>query len=295
MKHTFILPALVTAACLGFGCSAANVVVVRGDTPADHNEAKAVMVVTVFAQAEEIYHRNDYNKDGVLEYAQVLAGRTDDFKRMKVEPVKIEKPSDAEKAKIDTLIKTLNDDNFTTREKAMTDLVAFGSKAYEQAAAAAKNSADAEAAQRCKKIVETIDEAGAAVPQIKLNYHFGLIGSDGRNELMLLAKPIGAAECPAGCDPADSTPSDGYLFRVLTRQGDAATGGKRNYIVSDHMTLGYGMLAFPSDYGTTGKKCFMINSNGTIFQRDFGSKAATEKFVKTCVEFNPTPEWTPTE
>jgi hypothetical protein len=39
----------------------------------------------------------------------------------------------------------------------------------------------------------------------------------------------------------------------------------------------------------------MINGNGTIFERDFGSKEKTEAFAKDCIEFNPEIEWKPAE
>jgi hypothetical protein len=287
MKRALIgMSSTVIALMLSTACLSARA---ADEIPA--NEKAAMAATVAFAEGEEIYHRTDYNRDGVLEYAQVLGGRAEDFKRMHTEPVKVEKPSDDDKVKIEKLIKTLNDDDFGTREKAMTELQAFGSKAYEQAGTAAKNSADAEVTQRCKKLVQSIEDAGAPAPQIKLAYQFGLLGSNGQAELALIDKPLAAAECAAGCDPGQSTPRKGYFFRVLTRQGEAATGGKRDYIVNGHMTLGYGLLAFPADYGTTGKRCFMINSNGTIFERDFGSKKATDDFVKSCVEFNPTGEW----
>jgi hypothetical protein len=38
------------------------------------NETAAIAACKAFAEAEEIYHRTDYNHDGVLEYAQFLHG-----------------------------------------------------------------------------------------------------------------------------------------------------------------------------------------------------------------------------
>src|ERR1700710_1510378 len=39
------------------------------------NETAAVAACKAFATAEDIYRRTDYNKDGVLEYAQRLKGK----------------------------------------------------------------------------------------------------------------------------------------------------------------------------------------------------------------------------
>ena len=38
------------------------------------NQTAAAAACKAFAEAEEIYHRTDYNHDGVLEYAQTLSG-----------------------------------------------------------------------------------------------------------------------------------------------------------------------------------------------------------------------------
>src|ERR1035437_1735661 len=38
------------------------------------NEVAAVAACKAFCTAEDIYRRTDYNKDGVLEYAQALSG-----------------------------------------------------------------------------------------------------------------------------------------------------------------------------------------------------------------------------
>ena len=38
------------------------------------NETAAIAACKAFSEAQEIYHRTDYNKDGILEYAQFLHG-----------------------------------------------------------------------------------------------------------------------------------------------------------------------------------------------------------------------------
>ncbi len=264
----------------------------NANAPANEpNEVAAMAYCRAFAEAEEIYHRTDYMREGVLQYAQVLAGRAEDFKRIRSEPLKIDPPSADEQKKIETLIKALDDDDFAAREKATTELMALGAKAYPQVQKALASASEGEVAQRGRRIVDKINEANATPPKVKVKYRFGLLGSNGGGELALIDRRLAGAECAAGCDPSQSNPAGGYFFRVLTRQGEAATGGKRDYIVGDKMTLGYALLAFPAAYGATGKKCFMINNNGTTFERDFGSKEATDAFVKDCIEFNPTKEW----
>ena len=261
----------------------------------DPNEAAAIASCVAFAEAEEIYHRADYQRCGVLQFAQVLAGRAQDFKRMPAPQLKVDPLNADEQTQVDKLITLLDDDSFAVREKASAELAVLGLKVYEPIRKIAAALPDGEVAQRCKRIIEKIGDDNSGSPVVKLRYQFGLLGSNGGDELSLIDRTLAAAECAAGCDPAQSTPRSGYLFRVLTRQGEAATGGKKDYMSGGMMTTGYALLAFPADYAKAGKKCFMINNNGTVFQRDFGSKEATDAFAKSCIEFNPTPEWKPAQ
>ena len=256
------------------------------------NETAAANCCKAFAEAEEIYHRTDYQGAGILQYAQCLHGGREAPPAPPIDPSKAPKPTEEEKKTIAKLISAMQDDDFAAREKAFNELKALGAKAYDQLVAGQKLEKDPEVIQRCKKLAQAVNDA--LTPRPKIDMKYGLLGS-GQDELALIDKSFGEAECAAGADPAKITPKAGYLFRVLTRQGPAAVGSKRDYIIEGHMTLGYALLAFPKEYGVTGGKCFMINGNGTIFERDFGSKEKTEAFAKDCIEFNPEIEWKPTE
>lgn len=157
------------------------------------NETAAVAACKFFCESEEIYHRTDYDADGVLEYAQSLKG-----------------------------------DNSLVEKKA------------------------------------------------------------GANDLALVDKSFADAEG----EPGKAKPKAGYCFKVL-KQGAAATGGARDYVIKDHMTLGYALIAYPAEYGKTGKHCFIVNNSGTIFQRDLGPE--THAIVEKMTEFNPDKGWEPAE
>jgi hypothetical protein len=49
-----------------------------------------------------------------------------------------------------------------------------------------------------------------------------------------------------------STPFYGYSFRVLTTQGVAAKGGAKDYVVNGEMSGGFGLIAYPAEYGRSG-------------------------------------------
>jgi hypothetical protein len=111
----------------------------------------------------------------------------------------------------------------------------------------------------------------------------------GAGDLALIDKTFANAEGPPGCVP----PKYGYVFKVLTAQGPAATGGARNYISNGNMTLGYALVACPGVYDVTGRDTFMISNNGTIFQKDLGPD--TPKIVWAMTEFNPDTTWAAAE
>jgi prepilin-type N-terminal cleavage/methylation domain-containing protein len=173
------------------------------------NETAAAASCKAFAEAEEIYHRTDYNHDGVLEYATVLHGNN--------------------------------------------------------------------------SLLES---------------------TSGLGDLALIDKSFGLAEGDQGGGANPAVPKAGYVFSLLTGQGVAATGGLRCYVtpavppqVAPHMTLGYALSAIAAAYDGTGRDAFIINNNGTIFQKDRTSSVPGHETV-----FNPdtttgtaTGGWTPAD
>lgn len=85
------------------------------------------------------------------------------------------------------------------------------------------------------------------------------------------------------------TPYRGYLFHVLTRQGNDAPGGAKNYIVNGKMTEGFAFAAYPADYRSSGVMTFIVNQDGTVYQKDLGKK--TEALGKAMKEYNPDSSW----
>jgi hypothetical protein len=86
---------------------------------------------------------------------------------------------------------------------------------------------------------------------------------------------------------------DGYTFRILTRQGDAAPGGAKSYIVNGKMTGGFAILATPVKYGKTGIMTFITGRDGVIYERDLGPDSY--KIASLIEKFDPTEDWTPVE
>jgi hypothetical protein len=100
------------------------------------------------------------------------------------------------------------------------------------------------------------------------------------------------AEGYGGADqqtPGQSQPYHGYFYRILERQGPAAPGGQRNYLVDGHMTGGFALLAFPAKYGDSGVTTFIVNQDGLVFEKDLGRETAA--LAAAIVEFNPDRTW----
>jgi hypothetical protein len=65
-------------------------------------------------------------------------------------------------------------------------------------------------------------------------------------------------------------PYHGYVFKILTAQGNNATGGARDYIVNGRMIGGFALVAAPAEYGNSGVMTFIVNHDGVVFQKDLG-------------------------
>jgi|GEM_PF-1902733 len=162
-----------------------------GNGSIDANEKAAAAACHAFAEAQEIYRRTDYDKDGVLEYAQALKG-----------------------------------DNSLLENKA------------------------------------------------------------GQADIALIDADMAAAEG----NPDGKANYAGYRFKVLKGQEETPTDPKRSYIVKDNMTLGYALVAYPAQYGTSGKKTLQINTTGTVYARDMGADTAAK--VAKLESFSIDKSWT---
>jgi hypothetical protein len=97
----------------------------------------------------------------------------------------------------------------------------------------------------------------------------------------------------AGYTSADDKPQpfDGYYFLILTKQGDKAKGGAKDYIVNGKMTGGFAILAYPVEYRNSGIMTFVVGKDGVVYQKDLGEKTAD--VAAALGEYNPDDGWTP--
>jgi hypothetical protein len=86
------------------------------------------------------------------------------------------------------------------------------------------------------------------------------------------------------------TPYHGYLFRILTSQGTNAVGGSYDYIVRGQMIAGFGLVAYPAQYGASGVMTFIVNHDGVVYEKDLGPDTPAVAAVMS--SFDPDPSWT---
>jgi hypothetical protein len=85
-------------------------------------------------------------------------------------------------------------------------------------------------------------------------------------------------------------PFHGYFFKILTRQGTAAPGGKMNYVQNGEMTGGFALVAHPVRWGESGIMTFIVNQDGVVYQRSLGERTAIK--AAALKEYNPDKRWT---
>lgn len=113
------------------------------------------------------------------------------------------------------------------------------------------------------------------------------------------ASPFGpvVAEAQVGGDVNnDGTkpqPFHGYFFRILTRQGPAAPGGKKDYMSQGMLSGGFALVAYPEAWDKSGIMTFIVNQDGKVYERNFGEK--TSRAARRMKEFNPDDRWKPVD
>ena len=105
--------------------------------------------------------------------------------------------------------------------------------------------------------------------------------------------PLIARARAAGYRPGTPHPKPrpyyGYYFHILTQQGQNAPGGARNYVVNDHMTGGFALIAYPATYGDSGIMTFIVNQDGIVYQKNLGPD--TQAHRRQITQYDPDGSW----
>jgi Protein of unknown function (DUF2950) len=105
--------------------------------------------------------------------------------------------------------------------------------------------------------------------------------------------PLGELVAEASADgyklSEEPQPYHGYYYRILTRQGSNAPGGALNYVVNGKMIGGFALVAYPAEYGNSGVMTFVVNHEGTVYQKDLGER--TDGIAGRMKAFDPDQTW----
>lgn len=129
------------------------------------------------------------------------------------------------------------------------------------------------------------------------------ISTAGKKDGLYWPTPIGAAPSPLGplvgaaakegyrvkTGQGQHPPYHGYYYRLLTAQGKDANGGAYDYLVNGRLIGGFAVVAYPAKYGVSGVMTFIVNHDGTVYEKDLGKATPTEAAKMT--RFNPDKTW----
>jgi len=108
------------------------------------------------------------------------------------------------------------------------------------------------------------------------------------------ASPLGEFAAQASSEgyrtSGERQPFHGYYYKILTKQGPAAAGGTLDYVVHGKMIGGFGLVAYPAEYGNSGVMTFIVNHAGAVYQKDLGPRSM--ELAEQISSFDPDPTWT---
>jgi hypothetical protein len=111
-------------------------------------------------------------------------------------------------------------------------------------------------------------------PGMGLVYAQKFFSTPGKKDGLYWDSAAGEEPSPLGPAYSAETSADGayhgYRFRILTGQGKNANGGAYDYRINGRMSAGFGLIAWPAQYGKTGIMSFMVNHDGVVFQKNLG-------------------------
>jgi len=112
--------------------------------------------------------------------------------------------------------------------------------------------------------------------------------------------PRAFAEATWEGDKKPLKPYHGYYFRILDGQGPNAPGGAHSYMAKNKLIGGFGLVAWPAEYGVTGIHTFIVNQDGVIYQKDIPPihvhYPPTEATIQPPItRYDPDASWTPVD
>ncbi|MGH6900656.1 MAG: DUF2950 domain-containing protein [Geminicoccaceae bacterium] len=132
-----------------------------------------------------------------------------------------------------------------------------------------------------------------------LEYAQRVISTNGQRDGLYWASAPGEPVSPFGPFIAEISallegkelgdPYRGYYYRVLKLQTEHAPGGAYDYVINDNMIAGFGLLAWPAEYGETGVMTFQVSHQGGVLEADLGPE--TPEVAVAIDAYDPDATW----
>jgi hypothetical protein len=90
-------------------------------------------------------------------------------------------------------------------------------------------------------------------------------------------------------DHEPDDPFKGYYYKIITRQGSNAPGGRYDYIINGNMIAGFSLIAFPAEHNNSGVMTFICSHQGNVYQKNFGEDS--DLIAAGIDEYNPDASW----
>jgi hypothetical protein len=189
--------------------------------------------------------------------------------------VEIKPIAQEQRAELEKLLPDLGAEEFEKREEATKKIMAFGLGACVLLEDLMRKTDDAEINARCARLLAHLAAAAASgVPAAEATCAlYDVVERNNRKvAISLIDKAFADAEYLA-CNK-QLRPKQGYYFKVLC---STKKGGVQTFITDGHMTMGFALVAFPAEYGKTGRHTFVTDASGMVYRKDLG-----EDTLKIC-------------
>jgi hypothetical protein len=134
----------------------------------------------------------------------------------------------------------------------------------------------------------------------KVEFAQKFISTEGKRDGLYWEAKEGEEESPLGpliaqasregySKESSLSPFHGYYFKIIKGQGAHAEGGRYDYVVKGKMILGFALVAYPAEYKNSGVMTFMVNQEGTIYQKNLGRD--TVRKAEAMKVFDPDRTW----
>ena len=134
-----------------------------------------------------------------------------------------------------------------------------------------------------------------------LAYARKFMSSPGKRDGLYWATKAGEAPSPLGplvvqasgegykASKSGPTAYHGYYYRMLKGQAQTADMAAFDYVVHGRAIGGFGVVAYPAKYGSSGIMSFIVNQDGKVYEADLGPK--TTERATAMQRFDPGKGW----